>query len=124
MKRLRNHSEATIKGKIFIVFIALILLTQLRNDIQKIKPKDRHYWSEREFLDRVANYTKVHFYNKYKDVFTVPTKMQRDIFDMMGLEYSYKGEKHNAIEPKATETAKETLSAPSADNTPPTGEGS
>lgn len=123
MKRLRNHSEATIKGKIFIIFIALVLLTQLRNDIQKIKPKDRHYWSEREFLDRVANYTKVHFFNRYKDVFTVPTKMQRDIFDMMGLEYSYKGKKHNAIEAKAPETAGGTESAPSTDITPPTGEG-
>jgi len=87
MRRMRNHTEKTIKGKIFVVFIALILLTQLRVMVQKIPLKDRKYWSEHEFLEKVASYTKVHFENKYKDVYTVPTANQRLAFDLLDIDY-------------------------------------
>ena len=87
MRRMRNHTEKTIKGKIFVVFIALILLTQLRVMVQKIPLKERKYWSELEFLEKVASYTKVHFANKYKDVYTVPTANQRLAFDLLDIEY-------------------------------------
>lgn len=96
MRRLRNHNERTIKGKMFVVFIALILLTKLRMEVRKVEPKDRHYWSERDFLEKVDTYTRIHFENKYKDVYTIPTAAQRDIFDFFQLEYHYKGKNVNA----------------------------
>lgn len=96
MRRMRNHNEKTIKGKMFVVFIALILLTKLRMEVQKVAPKERHYWSERDFLEKVDTYTRIHFENKYKDVYTVPTSAQRDIFDFFDLEYCHKGQCVNA----------------------------
>ena len=96
MRRLRNHNERTIKGKMFVVFIALILLTKLRMEVRKVEPKDRHYWSERDFLEKVDTYTRIHFENKYRDVYTIPTSAQKDIFDFFHLEYCYKGKKVNA----------------------------
>lgn len=96
MRRMRNHNEKTIKGKMFVVFIALILLTKLRMEVQKVEPKERHYWSERDFLEKVDTYTRIHFENKYKDVYTIPTAAQRDIFDFFNLEYCHKGHSINA----------------------------
>lgn len=96
MRRMRNHNEKTIKGKMFVVFIALILLTKLRMEVQKVAPKERHYWSERDFLEKVDTYTRIHFANKYKDVYTIPTAAQRDIFDFFKLEYCHKGHSVNA----------------------------
>ena len=96
MRRMRNHNEKTVKGKMFVVFVALILLTKLRMEVRKVEPKDRHYWSERDFLEKVDTYTRIHFENKYRDVYTIPTAAQRDIFDFFQLEYSYKGKKINA----------------------------
>jgi len=100
MRRMRNHNEKTIKGKMFVVFIALILLTKLRMEVQKVAPKERHYWSERDFLEKVDTYTRIHFENKYKDVYTIPTSAQRDIFDFFKLEYCHKG--HCVNEKQAT----------------------
>ena len=90
MRRMRNHTEKTIKGKVFVVFIALVLLTQLRMMVQKIPLKERKYWSEYEFLEKVASYTKVHFANKYKDVYTIPTANQRLAFDLLDIDYQGK----------------------------------
>ena len=95
MRRMRNHTEQTVRGKIFVVFIALILLSQLRLTVRNIPPKQRRYWTEHEFLDKVASYTKVHFEGKYKDVYTVPTANQRHVFDMLELPYRYKGVAYN-----------------------------
>lgn len=96
LRRMRNHSEKTVRGKIFVIFIALILLTQLRNTVRKTPAKERHYWTERDFLEKVASYTRVHFDGRYKDVFTIPTASQRLVFDLMGIPYVYKGVEHNS----------------------------
>ena len=104
MRRMRNHNEKTIKGKMFVVFIALILLTKLRMEVQKVAPKERHYWSERDFLEKVDTYTRIHFENRYKDVYTIPTAAQRDIFDFFKLEYCYKGQEVNAKSAKSADT--------------------
>jgi len=103
MRRMRNHNERTIKGKMFVVFIALILLTKLRMEVQKVAPKERQYWSERDFLEKVDTYTRIHFENKYKDVYTIPTAAQRDIFDFFKIEYFHKGNKVNAKRQLANE---------------------
>ena len=100
LNRLRSHSSATITGKIFINFIALILLSSLKRTVSKIEEKDRHYWSASDMLDKVETYSKVHFVGKYKDAFSTPTLKQRQVFDILGIKYTYKGEEQNA-EPKA-----------------------
>ena len=95
LNRLRNHSDATVRGKIFVNFIALIILSALRRTVDAIPEKDRKYWSESDMLDKVETYSKVHFTGKYKDIFTTPTKTQRLVFDLLGIKYVYKGESQN-----------------------------
>jgi len=95
LNRLRSHSSATITGKIFINFIALIILSSLKRTVSKIEEKDRHYWSAADMLDKVETYSKVHFVGKYKDTFSTPTLKQRQIFDLLGIKYIYKGEEQN-----------------------------
>lgn len=104
LRRMRNHTEKTIKGKIFVTFIALILLTQLRETVKKIPLKERRYWSEHEFLEKVASYTKVHFENMYKDVYSIPTASQRLVFDLLGIQYTYKGVGYNKQEKGSGQT--------------------
>lgn len=95
LNRLRSHSDATIRGKIFVNFIALILLSSLRKTVNAIPAKDRKYWSESDMLDKVETYSRVHFSGKYKDIFTTPTKTQRMVFDLLGIKYVYKGVPQN-----------------------------
>jgi len=91
LRRLKNHNEQTIKGKIFVTFISLILLTQLRKMVNAVEKKKRRYWSEHDMLRKVETYAKVHFEGKYKDVYTTPTSAQRLVFDIFGIHYTYKG---------------------------------
>jgi len=96
LNRLRSHNEHTVKGKIFVNFIALAVLSSLRRTVDAIPAKDRLYMSETDILDRVETYTRIHFEGKYKDVWSTPTKIQRLIFDKLGIKYEYKGEGSNA----------------------------
>lgn len=95
LRRMRNHNDRTIAGKIFVMFVALVLKCQLRKDVDKIPLKERKYWSEQEFLDKVDSYSRVHFTGRYKDVLSTPTAAQRLIFDLMGLPYQFQGKMHN-----------------------------
>lgn len=51
-------------------------------------------------LDKVETYSKVHFVGKYKDAWSTPTLKQRQVFDILGIKYIYKGEEQNC-EPQA-----------------------
>ena len=95
LRRMRNHNDRTVAGKIFVMFVALVLKCQLRKDVGKIPLKERKYWSEQEFLDKVDSYSRVHFSGRYKDVHSTPTAAQRLIFDLMGLPYKFQGKMHN-----------------------------
>ena len=95
LNRLRSHSDANVRGKIFINFIALVILSALLRTVDAIPEKGRRYWSESDMLDKVETYSKVHFTGKYKDIFTTPTKTQRLVFDLLGIKYVYKGEPQN-----------------------------
>lgn len=107
LNRLRNHNEYTVRGKVFVNFISLILLSSLRRAVDAIAPKDRMYLSETDMLDRVETYTRIHFDGKYKDVFSTPTKTQRTIFDLLNIEYNLNGEvvnsKKKKLETKSSE---------------------
>lgn len=87
LRRLRNHSAATVKGKIFVHFIALILLAQLRRDVDAIPEKDRKYLSATDMLAKVETYTKVSFTGHRGAVWSRPTKIQRMVFDLLNIKY-------------------------------------
>lgn len=92
LKRLKNHNQQTVKGKIFITFVSLIILAQLRKMVGAVEAKKRRYWSEHDMLRKVETYATVHFEGKYKDVCTTPTAGQRIVLDIFGIPYSFKGE--------------------------------
>jgi transposase len=91
LRRLKNHNEQTIKGKIFVTFVSLIILARLRKMVDQVDKKKRKYWSEHDMLRKVETYAKVHFEGKYKDVYTTPTSAQRLVFDIFGVPYTFKG---------------------------------
>jgi hypothetical protein len=94
---LQLHSRTKIKS------ITLILLNELRSKVSAIKPRDRKYWDSKDMLNKVATYSRIHFIGTYKDLWTVPTKAQRLIFDLLKIEYHWKGETLNAEELKNPE---------------------
>ena len=91
LRRLKNHNEQTIKGKIFVTFVSLIILARLRKMVDQIDKKKRKHWSEQDMLRKVETYAKVHFEGKYKDVYSTPTAAQRLVFDLLGISYTFKG---------------------------------
>jgi transposase len=96
--RLNVHGEKTMKGRLFVNFITLILLNDLRGKVSAIKPRDRKYWDSKDMLNKVSTYSRIHFTGTYKDLWTVPTKAQRLIFDLLKIEYHWKGETLNVEE--------------------------
>jgi transposase len=91
LRRLKNHNEQTIKGKIFVTFVSLIILARLRKMVDQVDKKKRKYWSEHDMLRKVETYARVQFEGKYKDVYTTPTSAQRLVFDIFGIPYTFKG---------------------------------
>lgn len=96
LHRLRSHNEHTVKGKIFVNFLAQIVLSRLNRTVEAIPAKERSYMSATEMLDKVETYTHIHFRGKYHDVYSTPTKGQRAVFNLLGIKYEYKGEDKNA----------------------------
>ncbi|MDC7230724.1 MAG: hypothetical protein PQJ48_10475, partial [Sphaerochaetaceae bacterium] len=96
--RLNVHGEKTMKGRLFVNFITLILLNELRGKVSAIKPRDRKYWDLKDMLNKVATYSRIHFTGTYKDLWTVPTKAQRLVFDLLKIKYHWKGETMNVEE--------------------------
>jgi hypothetical protein len=84
---------------LLVNFITLIVLTELRRQVCAIKPKDRCYWDTKSILNKVNTYSRIHFTGTYKDIWTVPTKAQRKIFDLFGIKYFWKGVGFNNPEP-------------------------
>jgi hypothetical protein len=72
---------------LFVQFIALILLTELKKMIAENQSQLSKYGTNhRQILKRVASYSRVKFKGKYKDLYSVPTKAQELIFSAFGIE--------------------------------------
>ncbi|MDA3835338.1 MAG: transposase, partial [Spirochaetales bacterium] len=93
--RIRVHSEDVMQGRVFINFLTMIVVTELKRFIASIPAKERKYWNHKMILHKVATYSRIHYKGKYKDVFSVPTKSQRLIFDLFGIKYNWKGKMVN-----------------------------
>jgi transposase len=93
--RIRVHSDDVMQGRIFINFLAMIVVNELKRFIAAIPAKERKYWNYQRILHKVATYSRIHYKGKYKDVFSVPTKSQRLIFDLFGIKYNWKGKMVN-----------------------------
>jgi hypothetical protein len=74
-------------GRLFIQFISLIILTELKKQIKERSDKLSKYGNYRSILKRVASFSKVSFNGKYKDLYSAPTKGQEIIFSSLGVDF-------------------------------------
>lgn len=87
MKRLRMHGSATVDGRLFVQFIALIYMSALRREMRKSALIKRY--TVRELLQEMETLTKVKYAGKYGHILTEVTKPQREI--LQGLNISFPG---------------------------------
>jgi transposase len=97
MNRMRTHNSDTMRGRVLVQFLALILASQIRatlhdawarrDDVPKEVRLSRRY-SLRELMLRLGSYRKTRFSGKYGEVVSTPTKAQREIFAAFGLNIS------------------------------------
>jgi hypothetical protein len=88
MKRLRMHSSATVDGRLFVQFIALIYMSALRKEMRMTGLLERY--TVRELLQEMETLTKVKYSGKYRDILTEVTKQQREILKSLNIELPYK----------------------------------
>jgi hypothetical protein len=84
MKRLRMHSIETVDGRLFVQFIALILMSELRRAMRESKLIE--IYTVRELLLEMDSLTKIRYEGKYGLLFTEVTKPQREILALLKIE--------------------------------------
>jgi transposase len=82
--RLRTHRKETMMGRIFVHFIALIILQQLRV-IMEDTGLQNGTLTVSTMMKKVDPYMRIKFKGRYKDVLSTMTKSQREIFTAFGL---------------------------------------
>jgi transposase len=75
MKRLRMHSSASMDGRLFLQFLALIYISALSNRMKK--SPELAGITVRELLESMESYAKVSYAGRYGHIFTELTKKQR-----------------------------------------------
>lgn len=88
MKRLRMHSSATVDGRLFVQFIALIYMSALRKEMRRTGLIEQY--TVRGLLQEMETLTKVRYSGKYGDILTEVTKQQREILKSLNIELPYK----------------------------------
>ena len=73
------HSSATVDGRLFAQFIALIYISALRREMRKSTLIERY--TVRELLQEMNTLTKVKYSGKYGHILTEMTKPQREILE-------------------------------------------
>ncbi len=83
MKRLRIHSSASMDGRFFVQFIALILMSALRKKMRETGLIEKY--TTRELLIEMETLTKVRYSGRYGHILTEVTKPQRHILESLGI---------------------------------------
>ncbi len=83
MKRLRIHSSAAIDSRIFLQFLALILICQIRNTIQS--DKILRNLTVREVMEDMETLVKITYSGRYGQLYTETSPIQRKIMEVFGL---------------------------------------
>ncbi|MBA1336284.1 MAG: Transposase, IS4 family [Firmicutes bacterium] len=83
MKRLRIHSAASMDGRLFVQFIALIFISALRKKMRDTGLIDKY--TTRELLLEMETLTKVRYSGKYGHILTEVTKPQSHILESLGI---------------------------------------
>lgn len=83
MKRLRMHSSATVDGRLFVQFIALIYMSALRKEMRQSGLIKRY--TVRELLQEMNTLTKIKYSGRYGHILTEITKSQREILEGLNI---------------------------------------
>ena len=86
MKRLRIHSSSSMDSRLFIQFIALILLSAVRNT--KIQHEKLRYLTIREIMEAMEVISEVHFSGRYGKITTEAAPIQRIIMEAFGIAWT------------------------------------
>jgi transposase len=78
-KRMKVHSNDTMKGKLFIVFIALIIDTHILNVKTKSKDKKINKYTRKEIIKELRKIKKVDFKETFSQITDI-SKKAKDIF--------------------------------------------
>ncbi len=84
MKRLRMHRSVSVDGRLFVQFIALIFMSDLRRKMRRSKLIEKY--TVRELLQEMETLTKVKYSGKYGHIITEVTKPQREILKDLGIQ--------------------------------------
>ena len=84
MKRLRVHSAKNMDGRMFLQFLALIYVSSIRITIQK--DEKLKYLTVREVMEEMETLVRVKYSNRYGEVFTETTPIQRRIMEVFKIE--------------------------------------
>jgi len=84
LKRLRIQSSGRMAARVFVQFIALILLSQIHKILREKSLSGRY--SPRLLLGELESLTRIHYHGKYRDITSEVTKSQREILEAFGLD--------------------------------------
>jgi len=86
MKRLRVHSAEAMDTRLFLQFLALIYVSQIR---QTIKDNDKlKYLSVRDIMEQMETLSQIKYAGRYGKLLTETTPLQRKILDAFDVTYS------------------------------------
>jgi transposase len=86
MKRLRVHSSAAMDSRLFLQFIALIFASEIRETIKSNKAIQ--YLSVREVMEHMETLSRIKCSNRYGQVYTETSPLQRHIMEAFGITLS------------------------------------
>ena len=83
MKRLRIHSATAMDSRLFLQFLALILICRIRNTTRE----DRilRNLTVREVMEEMETLTRITYSNRYGQVYTETSPIQRNIMEAFKL---------------------------------------
>lgn len=83
MKRLRVHTAKAMDTRLFLQFLALIYISSIRSTI-KTNKKLKHL-TVREVLEEMETLTRIKYSNRYGQIFTETTPLQKYIMQEFGI---------------------------------------
>lgn len=84
MKRLRVHTAPAMDGRLFLQFLALVYVSAIRTTAQA-DAKLKHL-TVREVMEQMETLARIRYSNRYGEVFTETTPIQRTIMEVFGIE--------------------------------------
>ena len=85
MKRLRVHSDATVAGKLFCAFLALIITSEMTNCLQKYNSSnDKRTLSKRGLINELEKLRIIGSSSKWRLINPL-SKTQRDLLDLLDI---------------------------------------